>query len=104
MKRSRPRVEDFTVGWICALPVELTAAIEMLDEEYDDSDHTSQYTLGRIGRHNIVVMCLPAGHIGTTSAATAATEMQFNFPALQIGLMVGVGGGVPTGEADIRLG
>ncbi|KAL2004853.1 hypothetical protein VTN00DRAFT_3126 [Thermoascus crustaceus] len=103
MKRCCPRAEDFTVGWICALPVELTAATAMLDEEYDDHDDT-QYTLGRIGRHNTVVMCLPAGQTGTSSAAAAAAEMRCKFPALQIGLMVGIGGGVPNPEVDIRLG
>ncbi|KAL2012474.1 hypothetical protein VTN00DRAFT_5192 [Thermoascus crustaceus] len=104
MKRKHPQAGDFTVGWISALPVELTAATEMLDEVYDDSGDTTQYTLGRIGRHNIAVMCLPAGGIGTNSAATAAAEMRLKFPALQIGLVVGIGGGVPNDEADIRLG
>src|SRR2546423_5055394 len=53
MKRFRPRVEDFTVGWISALPIEHTAATAMLDEEYDGGDDTAQYTLGRIGTHNV---------------------------------------------------
>ncbi|KAI6445126.1 hypothetical protein MCOR14_010940 [Pyricularia oryzae] len=26
--------EDFTVGWICALPIELAAAAEIMDEEF----------------------------------------------------------------------
>ena len=104
MKRYRPRAEDFTLGWICALPVELTAATEILDEEYESSDDTTQYTLGRIGRHNVVVICLPAGQIGTNAAAASATEMRGKFPSLHIGLMVGIGGGVPILEADIRLG
>ncbi|OCL07598.1 purine and uridine phosphorylase [Glonium stellatum] len=104
MKRPRPQAEDFTVGWISALHVELTAAREMLDEEYEGSDDTTQYTLGRIGNHNVVISCLPAGQLGTNSAAAVATEMRLKFPALQIGLMVGIGGGVPSPGADIRLG
>jgi ankyrin repeat protein/nucleoside phosphorylase len=104
MKRCSPRAEDFTVGWISALSVELTAATAMLDEEYEGSDDTTQYMLGRIGKHNVVIICLPAGHIGTSSAAVVATEMRSKFPALQIGLMVGIGGGVPSNKADIRLG
>jgi hypothetical protein len=105
MKRSRPRVEDFTVGWISALPIERTAATVMLDEEYDVSDDTTQYTLGRIGSHNVVVICLPAGRIGTSSAAIVATEMRFKFPALQIGLMVGIGGGfqAPKRTFDLEM-
>ena len=76
MKRSRPRAEDFTVGWISALPIECSAATAMLDEEYEGSDDTTQYTLGRINWHNVVVICLPAGRIGTSSAAIVATEMR----------------------------
>jgi len=68
--------EDYTVGWVCALPIELTAAQEMLDEEHDDlpqdSDDANIYTLGRIGEHNVVIACLPAGQTGTNSAAAIA--------------------------------
>src|SRR4029077_13914593 len=64
--------EDYTVGWICALPCEVAAAKVMLDDIYPSlpirpSDHNT-YILGRIGVHNIVVACLPS--YGTTSAAT----------------------------------
>ena len=59
MKRTRPRPEDFTVGWICALPLELSAARTILDEEYEDIDEAAQYVLGRIGIHNVVIACLP---------------------------------------------
>ena len=104
LKRPRPRAEDFTVAWISALPVELTAAAAMLDDEYEDSDDTVQYKLGRIGRHNVVIVCLPAGQIGTVSATAVAVELRYKFPAVKIGLMVGIGGGVPSLEADIRLG
>src|SRR5271170_4120693 len=104
LKRPRPRAEDFTVAWIVALPVELTAAEAMLDDEFEDSDDTAQYKLGRIGRHNVVIVCLPAGQIGTISATAVAVELRYKFPAVKIGLMVGIGGGVPSLEADIRLG
>jgi nucleoside phosphorylase len=104
MKRPRPRAEDFTLGWICALHIELTTATAILDEEYDCNDDTAQYTLGRIGRHNVVVICLPAGCIGISAATAVATEMLAKFPSLRMGLMVGIGGGIPSLEADIRLG
>ncbi|KAJ9300227.1 hypothetical protein DTO271G3_2344 [Paecilomyces variotii] len=103
-KRPRPHAEDFALGWICALPIELTAAVAILDEEYDTSEDFHQYTLGRVGKHNVVISCLPAGHLGTGAAAAVATNMKAQFPALHIGLMVGVGGGVPSRDADIRLG
>jgi nucleoside phosphorylase len=109
MNRRRLRREDYTVGWICALPIELAAAQEMLNEEHQDLPHddfndTNLYTLGRIGKHNVVIACLPAGQTGTNSAATVAVQMKSNFTSVQFGLMVGIGGGVPSDKADIRLG
>jgi hypothetical protein len=32
----RLRRGEYTVGWVCALPDELTTAQEMLDEEHQD--------------------------------------------------------------------
>jgi hypothetical protein len=98
------QAQDFRIGWITALPVELTAARAMLDEEYDDESEITDYIMGRIGSHNIVLISLPAGQIGTAAAPTIAAELKFRFPELRIGLLVGIGGGVPSDEADIRLG
>lgn len=105
------RPEDYTVGWVCALPVEMVAAQEMLDEEHAGLEHNllsdidkNLYTLGSVGGHNVAIVCLPAGRIGNNSAAVAATRMQATFKNIQFGLMVGIGGGVPSSEADVRLG
>ena len=104
-ERQPPGVEDFTVGWICALPIEQAAAIQMLDEEYSsDKDISSSYVLGRIGPHNVVIACLPPGQFGTNSAAVIATKIQYTFPKVQVELMVGIGSGVPSTQLDIRLG
>ncbi|OQV04219.1 hypothetical protein CLAIMM_09135 [Cladophialophora immunda] len=108
MTSRRLRHEDFHVGWICALPLELAAAADMLDEEYQalpaDSRDSNVYTFGRIAEHNVVLACLPAGRIGTNSAAAVAIQMISKFPAIRFGLMVGIGGGVPSGDSDVRLG
>lgn len=104
MPRRHARLEEFTVGWICALHIELAAAIAALDEEYERIPDVAQYSLGKIGQHGVVVICLPAGQLGTSAAAAVAVHMQRTFPALQYGLMVGIGGGVPSRTADIRLG
>lgn len=101
--------DDYTVGWICALSIEMAAAKGMLDEEHQDllvpRGDSNQYTLGRIGNHNVVIACLPDGMYGTTSAAIVAKEMLSTFQSIRIGLMVGIGGGVPHLPAyDIRLG
>ncbi|KAK4656897.1 hypothetical protein QC762_208180 [Podospora pseudocomata] len=103
---TEPRTHsDYTVGWVCALPKEQTAATAMLDHRHGDlpkppNDHNT-YTLGSIGNHNIVIACLPKGEIGTNSAATVATSMANAFPSIKIGLMVGIGGGIPP---KVRLG
>ncbi|KAI1278658.1 hypothetical protein F5Y07DRAFT_397679 [Xylaria sp. FL0933] len=77
----------------------------MLDEIHPDlqaeSNDTNAYTLGSIGSHNIVIACLPSGKIGTNSAATVATQMIRSFPAIRFGLMVGIGGGIPS---KVQLG
>lgn len=62
------------------------------------------YILGSIGEHNIVVASLPSGAYGNTSAATVGMQLLSSFQAIRLGSMVGIGGGVPSGNADIRLG
>jgi nucleoside phosphorylase len=42
--------------------------------------------------------------MGVTSAARAAEQMSWTFRVLRFGLMVGIGGGVPSAEDDVRLG
>jgi nucleoside phosphorylase len=99
---------DYTVGWICALKVEYVAAQELLDEEHEDLEYVAQdnnnYTLGSIGKHNVVIATLPLGEYGIASAATVARDMMHSFHNVRIGLMVGIGGGVPSKDHDIRLG
>lgn len=108
MAPRRLQTAEYTVGWVCALPIELAAAQEMLDEKHEEPPHdgfdSNLYTLGRIGSHNVVLTCLPAGQMGTSPAAVAATRMLTRFKSIHFGLMVGVGGGVPSAETDIRLG
>lgn len=101
---------DYTVGWICANPHELVAAMRMLDEEHNSLQRDLRtgdrniYALGRISEHNVVIACLPPGHHGAVSAAVVATNMVATFPAMRFGLLVGIGGGIPSKSRDIRLG
>lgn len=99
--------DDYTVAWICALPLEMTAAKLMLEKVHAllpqlETDYNT-YTLGSVGGHNVVVACLPSGVYGTTSAAIVLAHMLSTFPSLRFALMVGIGGGVPKSN-DIRLG
>ncbi|CAG8263195.1 unnamed protein product [Penicillium salamii] len=96
--RKRLPHDAYTIGWVCALPKEQTAARAMLDEEHEPlptprNDHNS-YTLGSICGHNVVIACLP--NMGTNPAATVATSMINTFQSIRFGLMVGIGGGVPS--------
>jgi nucleoside phosphorylase len=99
---------DYKVGWICALPTEMAAAVCMLDERHEmlrqPATDDNNYTLGRIGQHNVVIACLPVGVTSVTSAARVAEHMRSTFISLRFGLMVGIGGGVPSEQHDIRLG
>jgi nucleoside phosphorylase len=100
--------EDYAIGWICALPIEAAAAYGMLDERHDPLPSRlhdgNNYMFGRVGEHNVVIACLPSGVMGTISATRVAIQMLSTFSALRFALMVGIGGGVPSKDHDIRLG
>ncbi|KAF3286850.1 hypothetical protein TWF970_008685 [Orbilia oligospora] len=111
MQRRRlpsPCPEDFTIGWISAIPAELAAAQAMFDEVYEDLDSIKGieaiYSYGRIQGHNVVVGPLPDRRYGKISAAIMSTRMEADFPSIKYFLMVGIGGGVPSAGKDIRLG
>ncbi|KAL6825728.1 purine and uridine phosphorylase [Trichoderma sp. SZMC 28015] len=106
--QQKPNAE-YTVGWICAATTEYVAARAILDEKHAGPETVSQanqsdFTLGRIGKHNVAIATLPTGEYGTASAATVAADMSHNFPNIRIRLMVGIGGGAPSERNDIRLG
>jgi nucleoside phosphorylase len=99
---------NYTVGWICALSTELVAAQAFLDEKHECPEYVSpnddnSYTLGRIGKHNVVIAVLPDGEYGTASAAGVARDMLHSFPNVRLSLMVGIGGGAPSKKRDVRL-
>ncbi|KAL6799179.1 ankyrin repeat-containing domain protein [Trichoderma sp. SZMC 28013] len=101
--------KDYSVGWICAITTEYVAARSFLDEEHEGPEYVAandnnDYTLGKIGNHNVVIAVLPDGEYGISSAATVARDMLHSFPNIRIGLMVGIGGGAPSKKHDIRLG
>ncbi|KAF4956033.1 hypothetical protein FSARC_11696 [Fusarium sarcochroum] len=110
-QKQRLSPSDYTVGWICAISIEMAPARAMLDRVHESlptsPDDTNAYTFGNIGKHNIVIACLPSGHYGLNNAAIVANNMRRSFHSVRISLMVGIGGGVPgrvTGKPDVRLG
>lgn len=103
------RYEDYTIGLVCALQIELAASRKMIDERYPDlppkiHNDSNLYTLGRIGQHDTAMACLPYGLTETNLSAAVATQMRSTFPSIHFGLVVGIGGGVPSSSIDIRLG
>lgn len=97
------------MGWVCGLPLEMAAARVMFDaihpkpSQQDPADRNN-YILGEVRGHNVAVACLPTGVYGITSAATVAKDMLRTFKSLRFGLLIGIGGGIPSQEHDIRLG
>lgn len=101
--------DNYTVGWICAIQTEYVAAQSFLDEEHErpefmSTNDNNDYTLGKVGKHNVVIAVLPEGEYGISSAAAVARDMLHSFTNVRMGLMVGIGGGAPGQKHDIRLG
>lgn len=99
--------DSYNVGIICALDLEKAAVEGTLDEEHGRVEKLTGddnvYSFGKIGEHNVVVACLPAGVMGKVSAAAVAKDMMRSFP-IKVGLLVGIGGGVWSEKTDVRLG
>ena len=101
--------QDYTVGWICAISTEYVAAQAFLDDKHEgpkvvSPNDNNDYTLGKVGKHNVVIAVLPDKEYGISSATRVARDMLHSFPNVRIGLMVGIGGGAPSRKHDIRLG
>ncbi|KAJ2976087.1 hypothetical protein NQ176_g5148 [Zarea fungicola] len=104
-----PSPKDYNVGWICAVKPEYVAATEFLEDEHPrpesfSPNDTNDYTLGRIGKNNVVIAVLPTGGYGMSSAVNVATHLLHSFPNVKVCLMVGIAGGAPSEKHDIRLG
>ncbi|OJJ42360.1 hypothetical protein ASPZODRAFT_147347 [Penicilliopsis zonata CBS 506.65] len=102
---SDPKI--YTIAWICAVSTDYVAARAFLDEEHEGpADNKVDYTLGKVGKHNVVIFALPLEIMEKyrTSAAQFAVDMLLNFPNIRICLMVSIGGGAPSADNDIRLG
>ncbi len=105
---NRPKARgSYTVGFICALKLEMSAVRYLLDCEHSSLSlqpgDSNLYILGELSGYNIVLAWLP-GNQGKGAAATVATNLNRSFPAIEWRFLVGTGGGVPSDSHDIRLG
>ena len=101
--------KDYTVGWICAISTEYITVQAFLDERHKRAEYVSLndnniYTLGRVGKHKVVIAVLPDKEYGIAAAVSVARDMLHSFPNVRIGLMVSIGGGAPSQKHNIRLG
>ncbi|KAL9051830.1 MAG: hypothetical protein Q9162_005771 [Coniocarpon cinnabarinum] len=88
---------EFEVAIICALTHEADAVIALFDDHWNDSTHKlrpslsedkNEYTFGRIGLHNVVVVVLPG--VGKKEACSAVVSMHPHFKNIQLCLVIGV--------------
>ncbi|BCS25933.1 Pfs, NB-ARC and Ankyrin domain protein [Aspergillus puulaauensis] len=105
--QKRLRYQDYKIGVICALEFEMSAIRYMLDEEHlrlpPAPGDRNLYVLGNLCGHNVAIACLP-GNQGKGAAATVATNMARTFLEIDLRVLVGIGGGIPSDRHDIRLG
>lgn len=102
--------DNYAVGWICALPIEVAAATAALDRVHDNlppdwnSDNNNNYILGSLQGHNVVIAYPNSGVYGKTSVVDVATQMRASYTSVRFSLVVGIAGAVPGTKEDIRLG
>ncbi|CAG8920101.1 unnamed protein product [Penicillium salamii] len=97
----------YTIGIICALPIELKAVRMLFDESHKRQappTDPNAYVFGCMSDNFVVATCLPNGEYGIGSATDVASNMKRTFLSLQFCLLVGIGGGAPSATNDIRLG
>jgi nucleoside phosphorylase len=107
--KKRPTADAYTVGIIYIKPLEMDAITVMLDERHESVtlrlEDDNEYTLGRIGDHNVAIAGPPRGMQGKVAIADMVARIRLTFRNIRAGLLVGIGGGVPhLPKYDVRLG
>lgn len=108
----RHDLKDYTIGWICATSTEHNVSRALLDDVHEEPEHIDQlpnadtYTFGQIGRHNVIIStaACPRNLFELSDAAEITRIILHRFRNIKFCLLVGIGGGAPSPEHDIRLG
>ena len=83
----------------------------VLDEEWESDEiaknhgDRNAYTLGVIGRHNVILLHMPG--MGNIDSATITAGLRTSFPAIEVAFVVGICGASPKNnltQEDIVLG
>lgn len=101
-------LDDCTIVWLCPLEVELRAAIAMLDKASAEIPPRARgqnvvYTIGEIGPHKVAVVGYYQEQ-GLAVSGSMAAEVLRDLRNLQLGLLVGIAGGLPASTYDMQLG
>lgn len=105
-----PSRDDYTVGIVCALPIEVAASKSMLEYTHAElppdsaAFDTHRYILGTVKGHNVVLAYPEPGVYGTSTSTAVVAKLRASFKRVRFALMVGIGGGVPDAKEDILLG
>jgi hypothetical protein len=101
MPRRTLSPEEYTISVVCAMDFEQNAVQATFDKRDGQTQsmagEKTNYVFGKTGEHNVAVASL------SRSAATVITDMVRSFPMIQVGLLVGIGGGTWSERAHIRL-
>jgi nucleoside phosphorylase len=91
--------EDVHVGIVCTLDVEKQAIDKFFEEVYNAADlgklrgDANYYKIGRIGRHNVVLVKLSGK--GTQYSSRSVADLSHSYPDIKLFLLVGICAGVP---------
>lgn len=108
-ERFAPNVNEleFKVAIICALPLEAEVFQALFEKKHDAADYPNSlgddnvYSIGVIGRHNVVIVHLPG--MGKAYAAAAASNIRKTWSGIQLALVAGICGGAPR-VGDLGVG
>ncbi|KAL7918134.1 nucleoside phosphorylase domain-containing protein [Trichoderma austrokoningii] len=104
------RYQHYRIAIICASSLEVKAVCTLFAETYEESlkllddDGPDEYALGCLEDHYVVVACRRSNHLGGYPISITITKIRRNFPGTKWFVSIGVGGGIPSKEHDIRLG
>lgn len=95
-----------TVAVICPLSVEMRAVLAVFNDppKLGYGSEGKPYYRGIISKHSTVAICLPNQNVGVVQASRCGDWLQREFPSLQHRFLVGIAGGIPDKNIDIRLG
>lgn len=102
------KFEDCTIVWLCPLEVELRAAIAMLDNVFEDIPPRARgqnvvYTIGKIANHTLAIVGYYQEH-GLAVSGSIVAEVIRDLPNLEIELLVGIAGGIPSKQGHTARG